>query len=152
MVVDLVADGPHAVVAGVTGAGKSELLITWILAMCATRSADEVAFLLADFKGGTAFDGLAGIPHITGVITDLAGNLSEWALDAHQPLDGPCWVGENVLTDPVCAEDSPQRTARGGNWGLAEVFLRATFRFGQPRDVPSADTGFRCARYAQPAP
>ena len=82
VVVDLVADGPHAVVAGVTGAGKSELLITWILAMCATRSADEVAFLLADFKGGTAFDGLAGIPHITGVITDLDGSGARRAIES----------------------------------------------------------------------
>jgi len=71
--VDLVQDGPHAVVAGVTGSGKSELLITWILSLCATRSADEVTFLLADFKGGTAFDALADVPHVTGVITDLDG-------------------------------------------------------------------------------
>ncbi|BDV30170.1 FtsK/SpoIIIE domain-containing protein [Microbacterium terricola] len=73
VVVDLVTDGPHAVVAGVTGAGKSELLVTWVLALAATHSTDEVAFLLADFKGGTAFDPLAGLPHVAGVITDLDG-------------------------------------------------------------------------------
>lgn len=82
VLVDLVADGPHAVVAGVTGAGKSELLITWILALCATRSADEVTFLLADFKGGTAFDGLAGVPHVTGVITDLDGSGARRAIES----------------------------------------------------------------------
>jgi S-DNA-T family DNA segregation ATPase FtsK/SpoIIIE len=81
-VVDLVADGPHAVVAGVTGAGKSELLITWILALCATRTTDEVTFLLADFKGGTAFDGLAGVPHVTGVITDLDGSGARRAIES----------------------------------------------------------------------
>lgn len=81
-VVDLVADGPHAVVAGVTGAGKSELLITWILALCTTRSTDEVTFLLADFKGGTAFDGLAGVPHVTGVITDLDGSGARRAIES----------------------------------------------------------------------
>lgn len=81
-IVDLVADGPHAVVAGVTGAGKSELLITWILALCATRSTDDVAFLLADFKGGTAFDGLGGVPHVTGVITDLDGSGARRAIDS----------------------------------------------------------------------
>lgn len=80
--IDLVADGPHAVVAGVTGAGKSELLITWILALCATRSTDEVTFLLADFKGGTAFDGLAGVPHVAGVITDLDGSGARRAIDS----------------------------------------------------------------------
>ncbi|GAA5203947.1 FtsK/SpoIIIE domain-containing protein [Microbacterium jejuense] len=80
--VDLVHDGPHAVVAGVTGSGKSELLITWILALCATRTADEVTFLLADFKGGTAFDALEGIPHVTGVITDLDGAGARRAIES----------------------------------------------------------------------
>jgi len=81
-VIDLVADGPHAVVAGVTGAGKSELLITWILALCATHSTREVSFLLADFKGGTAFDALAGVPHVTGVITDLDGAGARRAIES----------------------------------------------------------------------
>lgn len=81
-VVDLVADGPHAVVAGVTGAGKSELLITWVLALCAAHSTREVSFLLADFKGGTAFDALAALPHVTGVITDLDGTGARRALDS----------------------------------------------------------------------
>ena len=81
-IVDLVSDGPHAVVAGVTGSGKSELLITWILSLCATRSTDEVTFLLADFKGGTAFDGLAGVPHVTGVITDLDGSGARRAIES----------------------------------------------------------------------
>lgn len=74
MVVDLVADGPHAVVIGVTGSGKSELLSTWVAALCAAYPTSAVAFLLADFKGGTAFDTLADLPHVTGVITDLDGS------------------------------------------------------------------------------
>jgi len=81
-VVDLVADGPHAVVAGVTGSGKSELLITWILALCATHSTEEVSFLLADFKGGTAFDALEALPHVTGVITDLDGTGARRAIES----------------------------------------------------------------------
>lgn len=80
--VDLVADGPHAVVAGVTGAGKSELLITWVLALCAAHSTGEVSFLLADFKGGTAFDALTALPHVTGVITDLDGTGARRALES----------------------------------------------------------------------
>ena len=80
--VDLVADGPHAVVAGMTGSGKSELLVTWVLALCATRSPREVSFLLADFKGGTAFDALAGLPHVTGVITDLDGAGARRAIES----------------------------------------------------------------------
>ena len=81
-VVDLVSDGPHAVVAGVTGSGKSELLATWIVALCAAHSTSEVSFLLADFKGGTAFDALTGVPHVTGVITDLDGAGARRAIES----------------------------------------------------------------------
>lgn len=69
--IDLVADGPHAVVTGTTGSGKSELLVSWVLAMCTRYTTADVAFLLVDFKGGTAFDPLAAVPHVTGVVTDL---------------------------------------------------------------------------------
>ncbi|WP_309067582.1 FtsK/SpoIIIE domain-containing protein [Microbacterium sp.] len=68
---DLVADGPHAVVVGVTGSGKSELLVTWVASLAATLPPERVQFLLADFKGGTAFAPLARLPHVVGVITDL---------------------------------------------------------------------------------
>jgi S-DNA-T family DNA segregation ATPase FtsK/SpoIIIE len=80
--IDLVEDGPHAVVAGVTGAGKSELLITWILALAATHTTAEVNFLLADFKGGTAFDALRDLRHVTGVITDLDGAGARRAMES----------------------------------------------------------------------
>jgi S-DNA-T family DNA segregation ATPase FtsK/SpoIIIE len=68
---DLVADGPHAIVVGMTGSGKSELLVTWVTSLAATLPPDRVQFLLADFKGGTSFGALAGLPHVAGVITDL---------------------------------------------------------------------------------
>jgi S-DNA-T family DNA segregation ATPase FtsK/SpoIIIE len=71
LTVDLVQNGPHAVVGGTTGSGKSELLVTWILAMAATRSVQEVNFLLVDFKGGAAFGPLAVLPHCVGLVTDL---------------------------------------------------------------------------------
>lgn len=73
VVVDLVEDGPHALVAGVTGAGKSELLVTWITALAAAHPPERVSFVLADFKGGTAFDGLRALPHVAAVVTDLDG-------------------------------------------------------------------------------
>lgn len=81
-VIDLVSEGPHAVVAGVTGSGKSELLVTWILALCSTHSTQQVSFLLADFKGGTAFDALADVAHVTGVITDLDGTGARRAIES----------------------------------------------------------------------
>ncbi|WP_105567709.1 FtsK/SpoIIIE domain-containing protein [Microbacterium halophytorum] len=80
--VDLVHDGPHAVVTGMTGSGKSELLTTWIAALAALRTPEEVTFLLADFKGGTAFAPLLALPHVTGLITDLDGTGSRRAVES----------------------------------------------------------------------
>jgi len=71
VLLDLVADGPHAVVIGVTGSGKSELLTTWIAGMCRGRTPQQLALLLVDFKGGRTFDALEALPHVTGVLTDL---------------------------------------------------------------------------------
>ncbi|WP_194764260.1 FtsK/SpoIIIE domain-containing protein [Microbacterium sp. UFMG61] len=71
MTVDLVDDGPHAIVTGTTGAGKSELLVTWVTAMAGAYGPDRVLFVLADFKGGTAFEPLRVLPHVAAVITDL---------------------------------------------------------------------------------
>lgn len=69
--VDLVSEGPHAVVVGVTGSGKSELLISWVTSLAARHTPQQVAFLLVDFKGGRSFDALLSVPHVTGVLTDL---------------------------------------------------------------------------------
>jgi S-DNA-T family DNA segregation ATPase FtsK/SpoIIIE len=71
VVIDLVEHGPHAVVGGATGSGKSELLVSWVLAMAASRPPDRLAVLLIDFKGGSAFAQLAALPHTVGVVTDL---------------------------------------------------------------------------------
>ncbi len=71
VVVDLVADGPHAIVTGMTGSGKSELLVTWVIALAHGFGPEEVSFVLADFKGGTAFDPLRALSQVTAVITDL---------------------------------------------------------------------------------
>jgi DNA segregation ATPase FtsK/SpoIIIE, S-DNA-T family len=68
---DLAVDGPHAVVGGTTGSGKSELLTTWLLGMAAHRSPAELAVLLVDFKGGTSFGALPRLPHCVGLVTDL---------------------------------------------------------------------------------
>ena len=72
VMVDLAGQGPHAVVGGTTGSGKSELLVSWVLAMAAHRPPSEVSFLFVDFKGGAAFEPLRPLPHCVGVITDLA--------------------------------------------------------------------------------
>jgi S-DNA-T family DNA segregation ATPase FtsK/SpoIIIE len=81
-VVDLVADGPHALVAGTTGSGKSELLRTLVVSLAAAHSPDELNFVLVDFKGGGAFDAVSGLPHCTAVVTDLDDRLADRALQS----------------------------------------------------------------------
>ncbi|CAH0124829.1 ESAT-6 secretion machinery protein EssC [Microbacterium foliorum] len=68
---DIVEDGPHAIVTGTTGSGKSELLVSWVTAIATAHGPDRVVFVLADFKGGTAFDPLRALPQVAAVITDL---------------------------------------------------------------------------------
>ena len=77
---DLAADGPHVLVAGTTGAGKSELLRSLVLSLAATSSPDHLAFVFVDFKGGSAFDALAHLPHAAGMVTDLDDHLAARAL------------------------------------------------------------------------
>ncbi|WP_028050339.1 FtsK/SpoIIIE domain-containing protein [Cellulomonas sp. URHD0024] len=80
--VDLVADGPHTLVAGTTGAGKSELLTSIVLALALTHPPDRLAVLLVDFKGGTGLGAVAGLPHVLEHVTDLD------AAHAHRVLSG----------------------------------------------------------------
>ena len=64
--------GPHGLLIGATGSGKSELLRTLVLAMAITHSSEVLNFVLVDFKGGATFLGLDGLPHTSAVITNLA--------------------------------------------------------------------------------
>ena len=77
---DLRLHGPHALVGGTTGSGKSELLQTWILAMAAAHSPQRVTFLLVDYKGGSAFRECVHLPHTVGLVTDLSPHLVRRAL------------------------------------------------------------------------
>lgn len=69
--IDIRGDGPHALVAGTTGSGKSELLQSWVLAMAATHPPERVNFLFVDYKGGAAFKECIDLPHSVGLVTDL---------------------------------------------------------------------------------
>lgn len=77
---DLVADGPHAVIGGTTGSGKSALLTAWMLALAAAHPPERLVLLLVDCKGGAAFDPLAALPHVAGVVTDLDAEEAERAV------------------------------------------------------------------------
>ncbi|MDQ4213454.1 FtsK/SpoIIIE domain-containing protein [Microbacterium sp. ASV81] len=79
---DLRADGPHALVGGTTGAGKSEFLQSWVLAMAAAHSPDRLTFLFVDYKGGAAFADCVQLPHTVGLVTDLSPHLVRRALES----------------------------------------------------------------------
>jgi S-DNA-T family DNA segregation ATPase FtsK/SpoIIIE len=64
--------GPHGMLIGATGSGKSELLRTLVVALAATHSSETLNFVLVDFKGGATFLGLDELPHTSAVITNLA--------------------------------------------------------------------------------
>lgn len=77
---DLRRDGPHALVGGTTGSGKSEFLQSWVLGMAAANSPDRLTFLFVDYKGGAAFADCVKLPHVVGLVTDLSPHLVRRAL------------------------------------------------------------------------
>ncbi|MBO1769783.1 FtsK/SpoIIIE domain-containing protein [Agrococcus sp. TF02-05] len=80
MTLDLRTQGPHALVGGTTGAGKSEFLQAWVLGMASAHSPDRVTFLFVDYKGGSAFADCVDLPHCVGLVTDLSPHLVRRAL------------------------------------------------------------------------
>lgn len=78
--IDLVEDGPHALVAGTTGSGKSEALVTWLLGLCRGYRPEELRLVLLDYKGGATFAPLGRLPHCEAVLTDLDPADTERAL------------------------------------------------------------------------
>lgn len=69
--------GPHGMIIGATGSGKSELLRTIVTSLAITHDPETLNFILADFKGGASFADLAQLPHAAGMITNLQSDLSQ---------------------------------------------------------------------------
>src|ERR671919_319375 len=107
--VDLVADGPHGLVGGTTGAGKSELLRSLVAGLAVSVDPDHLTFVLIDFKGGSAFDECARLPHTVGMVTDLDQHLAERALRC---LEAELRHRERVLRD-AGAVDLPDYLRKG---------------------------------------
>ena len=99
--IDLVRDGPHGLIAGTTGAGKSELLRTLVIGMAANSSPEHLALVLVDYKGGATFDACDALPHVVGVITDLDDHLADRAL---RSLHAELRRREAVLRDHGAAD------------------------------------------------
>lgn len=70
------AHGPHGLLAGTTGSGKSELLQTWILSMAVSYHPHDVNFVIIDYKGGGMSDLMEPLPHVTGKITNIDRNIT----------------------------------------------------------------------------
>ena len=94
--VDLVADGPHALVAGTTGSGKSEFLQTLVVSLALANRPDAMNFVLIDYKGGSAFADCERLPHTVGMVTNLDARETERALAS---LDAELKRRERVLSD-----------------------------------------------------
>ena len=112
--VDLVRDGPHALIAGTTGSGKSELLQTLVATLAVVNRPDEMTFVLVDYKGGSAFAECADLPHTVGMVTDLDTHLVERALVS---LGAELRRRETQLAQASAKdiEDYLDKRARGGN-------------------------------------
>lgn len=68
--------GPHGLIAGSTGSGKSELMISWVLSMALNYHPHDVNFVIIDYKGGGMSNTVAELPHVVGTITNLGNNVA----------------------------------------------------------------------------
>lgn len=105
--IDLVHAGPHALVGGTTGSGKSEFLRALALGWAAQEPPSALHLLFVDFKGGATFAGLTDLPHVIGLITDLDPLVAERTL---QSLRAELRRRERVLVD-AGLRDVAQRPA-----------------------------------------
>lgn len=108
---DLATDGPHALVAGTTGAGKSELLQALVLGCALARPPADLAMVLVDFKGGAGLGACQDLPHVVGQVTDLD------PVEAGRALDGLRWElrrRERLLAE-AGAGDLDELRARTGH-------------------------------------
>jgi len=93
---DLKRDGPHALVAGTTGAGKSEFLQTLVVSLSLVNRPTTMNFVLVDYKGASAFADCERLPHAVGMVTNLDGHLTERALAS---LDAETHRREHALRE-----------------------------------------------------
>ncbi|MFE2302337.1 FtsK/SpoIIIE domain-containing protein [Streptomyces sp. NPDC059445] len=80
--IDMRRDGPHGLIAGTTGSGKSELLQTIVASLAVANTPENMTFVLVDYKGGSAFKDCVQLPHTVGMVTDLDAHLVERALES----------------------------------------------------------------------
>ena len=131
--IDFVADGPHALVAGTTGSGKSELLRTLVAALAERYPSDLVTFVLIDYKGGSAFAECASLPHTVGFVTDLDAGLAARALTC---LEAELRRRESLLRE-TGDRDLVSYAARGGHEPMPRLLVVIDELAALVRDLPS---------------
>jgi DNA segregation ATPase FtsK/SpoIIIE, S-DNA-T family len=119
--IDLVRDGPHGLIAGTTGAGKSELLRTLVLSLAASVGPQHLNFILVDYKGGSTFDACTALPHTVGLVTDLDNGLAERALVS---LDAELHRRERLLRTVGASDLTDYRARRSPDGSALEPVAR----------------------------
>ena len=90
--------GPHGLIVGATGSGKSELLRTLVTGLAVTHAPEDLAFVLVDYKGGATFAEVAALPHVAGSITNIERDLT--LVDRmHEALFGELERRQRLLQD-----------------------------------------------------
>lgn len=98
--------GPHGICVGATGSGKSEMLRTLILSLALGHSPEDLSLILVDYKGGAAFAPFQGLPHLAGLIDNLADD-PQLTVRARASLQGEVVRRQQLLKD---ADSSPSIT------------------------------------------
>ena len=127
--IDLRRDGPHSLVVGTTGSGKSELLRTLVTSLAVLHPPNRISFLLFDYKGGAAFGPCAGLPHVVDVVSDLDDQLARRALIA---LEAELVRRERILAD-AGAKDMLE-LARRSTGAVPPALILAVDEFAKLRE------------------